>query len=184
MRDARKPTRSPLRFLPNCTFRSPVNEVKTNSWQSLSSCKLKNQNSFRTKPKLSNSETFERSQGASYRNAPSWSNATSSCVTFWLQCKDYKSSVATFQPDWDNIRSSRPSRPRVTTSREDRRIRLLHLRNRFVPAKNHPTNFQELAQALTEEWDIIPANVIRRYIGSMRRRCNAVIQANDGHTRY
>jgi len=106
MRDARQPTQSPLRFLPFCTCRSPVNEVKTNSWQSLSSCEFKKQNSFRTKPKLSNGETFVRSPEASYRNAQSWSNATSSCATFWLQCKDDKSSVATFQPDWDNIRSS------------------------------------------------------------------------------
>jgi len=48
--------------------------------------------------------------------------------------------------------------------------------------RNQPTNLQELAQALTEEWDSIPANVIQRYNGSMRRRCNAVIQAIGGHT--
>jgi len=48
--------------------------------------------------------------------------------------------------------------------------------------RNQPTNLQELNQALREEWDNIPPNVMRRYIGSMRRRCNAVIQANGGHT--
>jgi len=50
--------------------------------------------------------------------------------------------------------------------------------------RHQPTNLQELAQALTEEWDNFPANVIRRFIGSIRRRCNAVIQPNGGHTRY
>jgi len=49
--------------------------------------------------------------------------------------------------------------------------------------RNQPTNLHELAHALTEEWDNIPANVIRHYIGSMRRRCNAVIHANGGQTR-
>jgi len=32
--------------------------------------------------------------------APSWSISTSSCATFWLQYKDDKSFVATFQLDW------------------------------------------------------------------------------------
>jgi len=50
--------------------------------------------------------------------------------------------------------------------------------------RNQPTYLQDVAQALTDEWDNIPANVIRRFIRSMRRRCNAVIQANGGHTRY
>lgn len=58
----------------------------------------------------------------------------------------------------------RPSQPRVTTPAADRHIRMLHLRDRFrtatrtaaeIPGRNNP-----------------------------RRRCNAVRDANGGHTRY
>ena len=47
-----------------------------------------------------------------------------------------------------------------------------------------PANLQELRQALTEEWQAIPRERIRRVILSMRRRCLAVVAANGGHTRY
>ena len=43
---------------------------------------------------------------------------------------------------------------------------------------------QELRQALLEEWDQIPQYKIRRLISSMRRRCQAVIEARGHHTRY
>ena len=49
---------------------------------------------------------------------------------------------------------------------------------------NPPSNLQELAQAFDEEWNAIPARTIRRITGSMRRRCNAVVLAGGGHTRY
>jgi len=49
--------------------------------------------------------------------------------------------------------------------------------------QNKPRNLQELAQALIQEWGNIPANVIRRHTRSMRRRINAMIKADGGHTR-
>ena len=47
-----------------------------------------------------------------------------------------------------------------------------------------PASVQELRQALLEEWDQILQYKIRRLIGSMRRRCQAVIEARGHHTRY
>ena len=47
-----------------------------------------------------------------------------------------------------------------------------------------PGSVQELRQALLEEWDQIPQYKIRRLISSMRRRCQAVIEARGHHTRY
>ena len=47
-----------------------------------------------------------------------------------------------------------------------------------------PASVQELRQALLEEWDQIPQYKIRRLISSMRRRCQAVIEARRHHTRY
>ena len=47
-----------------------------------------------------------------------------------------------------------------------------------------PASVQELRQALLEEWDQIPQYKIRRLISSMRRRCQAVIEARGHHTRY
>ena len=47
-----------------------------------------------------------------------------------------------------------------------------------------PASVQEFKQALLEEWDRIPQYKIRRLISSMRRRCQAVIEARAHHTRY
>lgn len=47
-----------------------------------------------------------------------------------------------------------------------------------------PTNRQELVAALQEEWQNIPQDNLRRLVRSMRRRCQACVQANGGHTRY
>lgn len=46
------------------------------------------------------------------------------------------------------------------------------------------TTLQDLARILVEEWDAIPQNRIRRLVQSMRRRCQAVIAAFGGSTRY
>ncbi|XP_048258591.1 glutamate receptor-like [Haliotis rufescens] len=54
------------------------------------------------------------------------------------------------------------------------------VRNRPVP----PVDFQELEQCLLQEWQHIPANVIRRLTSSARRRVLACIDAHGGHTRY
>uniref|UniRef100_A0A671XB86 Tc1-like transposase DDE domain-containing protein n=1 Tax=Sparus aurata TaxID=8175 RepID=A0A671XB86_SPAAU len=43
---------------------------------------------------------------------------------------------------------------------------------------------RELRVALVEEWNALPQNNIMRLVRSMRRRCQAVIAANGGNTRY
>ena len=55
-------------------------------------------------------------------------------------------------------------------------------RVRSRPVK--PANLQQLEAALNEEWQAIPQYIIRRYVQSMHRRGQAVIQAQRGHTRY
>lgn len=47
-----------------------------------------------------------------------------------------------------------------------------------------PTTLLELRQALTDEWNRLPQHVFQTLVNSMRRRCNACIAANGGHTRY
>lgn len=47
-----------------------------------------------------------------------------------------------------------------------------------------PTTLQELGNALVEEWNNLPLADIRVLIHSMNRRCQAVIRARGGHTRY
>ena len=47
-----------------------------------------------------------------------------------------------------------------------------------------PGNLQELTNAIIQEWRNIPINCVRRLIGSMRRRCLAMVNAAGGHTRY
>ena len=47
-----------------------------------------------------------------------------------------------------------------------------------------PLNVYQLEAALIEEWDNMPMNVITSCIYSMRRRCDAVIASQVGHTAY
>ena len=49
---------------------------------------------------------------------------------------------------------------------------------------NPPETLDELRRALIQEWNNIPQTFIRKLIGSMRRRCQAVIHARGGHTHY
>jgi transposase len=49
---------------------------------------------------------------------------------------------------------------------------------------NPPEFIDQLQRALTDEWNNIPQAFVMRLIGSMRRRCLAVINARGGHTRY
>lgn len=49
---------------------------------------------------------------------------------------------------------------------------------------NPPQTIQELTQALIEEWENIPQESLRRLVRSMPRRCEEVIRARGGHTRY
>jgi len=47
-----------------------------------------------------------------------------------------------------------------------------------------PTNLQDLWNAVQEEWNNIPQYKVRKLVASMRSRCQAVIEAQGGHTRY
>jgi transposase len=49
---------------------------------------------------------------------------------------------------------------------------------------NPPETLDELRRALIQEWNNIPQSFIKILIGSMRRRCQSVINARGGHTRY
>lgn len=47
-----------------------------------------------------------------------------------------------------------------------------------------PQTVQQLRDALTQIWEEMPQDTIRRLIRSMPRHCQACIQARGGHTRY
>ena len=49
---------------------------------------------------------------------------------------------------------------------------------------HQPQNIQEIERALVREWRQIPSVTIRRLTQSMRRRCQAVINAQGSYTRY
>ena len=54
---------------------------------------------------------------------------------------------------------------------------------RRVRHRQYPTEtLQELRNALVHEWNNIPQVFIQGLIGSMRRRCEAVVAARVGHT--
>uniref|UniRef100_A0A673ADV1 Tc1-like transposase DDE domain-containing protein n=1 Tax=Sphaeramia orbicularis TaxID=375764 RepID=A0A673ADV1_9TELE len=57
--------------------------------------------------------------------------------------------------------------------------------DRQVRSWNHQLrSVQELTQWIQEEWRAIPHQQIQTLIGSMRRRCTAVIDARGRHSRY
>ena len=58
------------------------------------------------------------------------------------------------------------------------------LGRRIRNSQNPPETLAQLRTALFREWNNIPQDFIRRLIDSMRRRCQAVINARGGHTRY
>ena len=47
-----------------------------------------------------------------------------------------------------------------------------------------PQNLQELADALREDWDAMPVDVINKLLDSMPRRLHALVRARGGHIRY
>lgn len=49
---------------------------------------------------------------------------------------------------------------------------------------NPPETLQELAEALTNEWDALPIDATNNLIDSMPRRIDALIHARGGHTHY
>jgi len=58
------------------------------------------------------------------------------------------------------------------------------LERRVRQRPHKPITLPELRQALQAEWDNLPQAVISTVIASMRRRCQAVVDADGGHTRY
>ena len=55
-----------------------------------------------------------------------------------------------------------------------------HLRN----VQNPPQTVAALRQGVVRQWNLLAQPESRRYIASMRRRCEAVIEVDGGHTRY
>ena len=45
-------------------------------------------------------------------------------------------------------------------------------------------NPAEITRALTDAWNAVDNQTLRRLVFSMRRRCRAVIAANGGYTSY
>ena len=58
------------------------------------------------------------------------------------------------------------------------------LGRRAFEGRHNIHNSQQLIQTLNREWEAIHQYKIKHLIGSMRRRCQATIDANGGHTRY
>ena len=54
------------------------------------------------------------------------------------------------------------------------------VRKRIPP----PANLAQLFHMLIQEWNNIPQLRIQNIIQSVRRRCQACLQANGGHNRY
>ena len=47
-----------------------------------------------------------------------------------------------------------------------------------------PPNIRDLERFVVEEWNGVAQLTLRNYIASMRSRCQAVVNANGGHTRF
>ena len=47
-----------------------------------------------------------------------------------------------------------------------------------------PWTLNELRQALVLEWRRLPQRLLRRLVGSIRRRCESLFAARGGYTRY
>ena len=58
------------------------------------------------------------------------------------------------------------------------------MERRLRQLPNQPVTLAELSRALVRIWNGIPQAFFNNLVGSMRRRCNACITANGGHTRY
>ena len=58
------------------------------------------------------------------------------------------------------------------------------MERRLRQLPNQPVTLAELSRALFRIWNGIPQAFFTNLVGSMRRRCNACINADGGHTRY
>lgn len=59
-----------------------------------------------------------------------------------------------------------------------------NLKRRVRQRQNVPVNVNDLQRAVLQEWNNIPQREIQTLIDSMRRRCQAVVRANGGFTKY
>ena len=59
-----------------------------------------------------------------------------------------------------------------------------HVKKKLHQYPSPPTSLHELWDRLAVEWNGIPAETCQRPIESMPRRCEAVIKAKGGHTKY
>lgn len=59
-----------------------------------------------------------------------------------------------------------------------------HLKLKLSAYKDKPAGVHELWERVEKEWSTITRDDCRRYINSMPARCQAVIDAKGGHTRY
>lgn len=50
--------------------------------------------------------------------------------------------------------------------------------------KSTRTSPDKMWEQLQETWNRIPRNILQKYIFSMKKRCEAVIAAKGGHTRF
>ena len=58
------------------------------------------------------------------------------------------------------------------------------LDQRLRNVQNPPQTVAEIRQEVVREWNMLAQPEIGQYIASMRRRCEAVIEAEGGHTLY
>ena len=58
-----------------------------------------------------------------------------------------------------------------------------HVLKRRV-AKRFPRTLAELRQCVEEEWAALELSDFARYIGNMKERCQAVVDAKGGHTKW
>ena len=58
------------------------------------------------------------------------------------------------------------------------------IKKRVLQYESPPTSIDQLWARLCEQWNLIPAEVCQNLIESMPRRCEAVIKAKGGHTKY
>ena len=58
------------------------------------------------------------------------------------------------------------------------------IQRRINNDNERPNNAIELRDAIIRAWQTIPRRFINRLIQSMNRRCEEVVNANGGHTRY
>jgi len=59
-----------------------------------------------------------------------------------------------------------------------------HVKKQLHSHPSSPNSIHELWNRMVVEWNKIPAETCQKLIESMPRRCEAVIKAKGGHTRY